>query len=163
MIGLMLGLVMSLNSNQAGAIKVKAAADVAKKWAEVTPGRQAYYEAGAKAAGADWETNTVNGAAAFKAGVTAGNIEKMFVGGVKKAGAAKYTRKITDVGVSRFSQGVGAATADMQAGVEPYLATIAALTLPARQPRGSTANLQRVGMIANELNKKRLSLRAVGA
>ena len=39
------------------AIKVKSAAEVAAKWAEQTPGRQAYYEAGVKGAGADWEAN----------------------------------------------------------------------------------------------------------
>ena len=143
-------------------IKVPSAAEAAKKWGDVTPGRQGYYEAGAKASGGDWEKNTIDGAKAYKAAISAGNIEQMFAGGVKKAGAAKYVRKITDVGANRFSQGVTAAITDMQSGIEPMLATIASVTLPQRQPRGSTANLQRVAAVADALNKKRLSLRAAG-
>lgn len=145
------------------AIPVPTAAEAAKKWAEVTPQRQGYYEAGAKAAGPTWEAATTAAGAAFKAAISAGNIQQMFVGGVKKAGAAKYTRKITDVGAGRFSTGVTAGVQDMQSGIEPMLATIASVTLPTRQPRGSAANLQRVAAVADALNKKRLSLRAAGA
>ncbi len=144
-------------------VKVKSAAEVAKKWGEVTPGRSAYYQSGAAAAGPDWEKNTCDAKGSFVAGVTAGNIGQMFVGGVKRAGAAKFVRKINDVGAGRFGQGVSAAIQDFQSGVEPMLATIAGLTLPARAPRGSSSNLERVRVIADALNKKRLALRAAGA
>lgn len=144
------------------AIKVKAAADVARKWGEVTPQRSGYYEVGALAAGSDWEKNTADSAANFKAAVTAGNIDKLFAGGVKNAGAAKYTRKVKDVGVGRFSSGVAAGVTDYQGGVEPMLSTLAGITLPARQPRGSVANAQRVTAIMDALHKKRLALRAAG-
>jgi hypothetical protein len=144
------------------AIPVPTAAEAAKKWAEVTPGRQGYYEAGAKGAGSTWEANAIAASKAFKAGISAGNIEQMFAGGIKRAGAAKYQRKITDVGASRFSSGVAASVQDMQAGVEPFLATIASITLPQRAPRGSTQNLQRVALVADALNKKRLALRTAG-
>ncbi|MBI2869393.1 MAG: hypothetical protein HYX96_06175 [Chloroflexi bacterium] len=145
------------------AIKVKPISDVAKKWGDVTPGRSAYFEAGAMGAGTDWEKNTAAAAKAYKAGVSAGNIEQMFAGGVKKAGAGKYERKVRDVGVSRFSQDVQAAVGDYQNGVQPMLDTIASLTLSPRAPRGSEANLTRVREVATALNKKRLSLRAAGA
>jgi hypothetical protein len=145
------------------AIKVKSAAEAAKKWGEVTPGRSAYYQAGAAAAGGDWESATVAAQKNYVAGVTAGNIGQMFAGGVRRAGAAKYQRKIVDVGAARFGQGVNAAVADMQSGIEPMLATIAGLTLPARAPRGSSANLERVRLVADALNKKRMALRAAGA
>jgi len=144
-------------------IKTKSAADVAKKWAEVTPGRSAYYQAGASSAGPDWEKNTTDAALNFKAAVTAGNIDKLFAGGVKKAGAEKYARKVNEVGVARFGQGVTAGAGDYQTGMDPMLATIQGLTLQARQPRGNVANLQRVAQIADALHKKRLALRAAGA
>jgi hypothetical protein len=144
------------------AIKVKSAADVAAKWAEQTPGRSAYYESGVKGAGSDWETNTKASAANFKAAVSAGNIDKMFLGGVAKAGAAKYTRKAVEVGVGRFSSGVTAGKVDYQSGIEPMLATIAGLTLPARAPRGSESNLARVRAVAVALHAKRLAERAAG-
>ncbi len=145
------------------AIKVKSAEEVSKKWGEVTPGRSTYYESGTATAGADWEANTKNAAAAFLAGVTAGNIKQMFVGGVAKAGAAKYTRKTKDVGVSRFGQGVTAAIGDMKDGVAPFLETMAGLTLPARGPRGDASNVNRVTAIMVANHKKRLQLRAAGA
>jgi hypothetical protein len=145
------------------AMKVKALADVSKKWAEVTPGRSAYYEAGAGVAGADWERGASNAKGAFKAAVSAGNIDQMYAGGVKRAGASKYERKVKEVGVSRFGPGVAAAEPDYADGVGPMLDTLSGITLPARAPRGSAANLQRVGVIATALNKKRLSLRAAGA
>ncbi len=144
-------------------IKVKSAAEAAKKWGEVTPGRSGYYQAGAAAAGADWEANTIAAQKSFVAGVTAGNIGQMFAGGVKKAGSAKFTRKVTEVGGQRFGQGVSAAIQDYQSGAEPMLATIASLTLPPRAPRGSSSNLERVRVIADALNKKRLALRSAGA
>jgi len=145
------------------AIKVKTAEEVARKWAEVTPQRAAYYEAGAKGAGSQWEANTAAAASAYRSAVTSPNIEAMFRGGVKRAGAAKYERKVTDVGAARYGPGVAAAQDDMKAGVEPMLATIAGLTLSARAPRGSDANYRRVQEVGTALHKKRLALRAAGA
>jgi hypothetical protein len=146
-----------------GAIKVKSADEVARKWGEVTPQRSAYYEAGAVGSGDDWEKNTAGAAGAYRAAVTAPNVEAMFRGGVKKAGAAKYNRKVQDVGVQRFGQGVAAAVEDMKTGVAPMLDTIAGLTLSARAPRGSDANYRRVQEVGTALHKKRLALRAAGA
>ncbi len=143
-------------------IKVKSAADAAKKFTDVTPGRQSYYEAGVKGAGDDWERNTSAAAQAYKSAVSAANIEKMFSGGVKKAGAAKYANKAGTLGAQRFSQGVQVAGTDYQNGVAPFFEVIAGETLPARAPRGSAANIQRVTQIATDLNKKRLALRAAG-
>ncbi len=146
-----------------GAIKVKSAAEVAAKWAEQTPGRSAYYEAGVKGAGSDWQANTIAAAANYKAAVQAGNIDKMFSGGVAKAGAEKYTRKAVQVGVGRFSSGVTAGKVDYQSGIDGMLQTIAGLTLPARAPRGSESNLARVRAVATALHAKRLAERAAGA
>ena len=145
------------------AIKVKSAAEVAAKWAEQTPGRSAYYESGVKGAGAEWEANTKAAASNYGAAVKAGNIEKLFAGGVAKAGAAKYTRKAVEVGVGRFSSGVAAGKVDYQGNIEPYLAAIAGISLPARAPRGSESNLARVRAVATVLHAKRLAERAAGA
>lgn len=145
------------------AIKVKSAADIAKKWTEVTPGRSGYYEAGAVGAGADWESGAAAAAAAFRAAVTAANIGNLFTGGIKKAGAEKYNRKVKDVGVGRFGPGVQAASGDMEKGMAPMVETIAGLTLTARAPRGSETNFARVREVGAALHKKRLSLRAAGA
>jgi hypothetical protein len=144
-------------------IQVKSAADAAKKWTDVTPGRQAYYQAGVATAGASWVSNTQAAAGAYDAAVKSATIKQMFAGGVRKAGADKYQNKAVTLGAPRFAQGVQAAGNDYQQGVDPYLQTIAGLTLQARAPRGSAANLQRVSQIATALNAKRLALRSAGA
>jgi hypothetical protein len=144
------------------AIKIKPIGDIAKKWVEVTPGRSVYYEAAASVAGTDWEKGATAAAASYKAAITAPNIDKMFTGGIRRAGAAKYERKVKDVGVARFGPGITAALPDYTAGFEPFASTIAAITLPARAPRGSVANYERVKVIGTELNKKRLALRTAG-
>lgn len=144
------------------AIKVKPVADVVAKWSDVTPGRSSYYEKGATVAGADWEAKALAAAVAYKSAVSAANIDKMFTGGIKKAGAEKYNRKVKDVGVGRFGPGVSAAKTDYEKGVAPMLDEIAKVELPARQPRGSSANWQRSVVVGIALNKKRLALRAAG-
>jgi hypothetical protein len=143
-------------------MKTKALADVVQKFTDVTPGRSAYYERGAVGAGSEWEKNTTAAKASYKAAVSASNIDSMFAGGVKKAGAAKFDRKVKDVGVARFGPGVTAAAPDYASGMAPMLETLAATTLPARAPRGSDSNLERVRTIATALHKKRLAIRAAG-
>jgi hypothetical protein len=144
-------------------IKVKPVAEVADKWAEVTPGRSSYYERGAVGAGDDWHKNTVASKAAYKAAVTAPNIDALYAGGADKAGAEKYNRKVKEVGVGRFGPGVTAAKTDFSSGVGPMLEEIAKVTLTDRGPRGSDANYGRVKAVGAALHKKRLALRAAGA
>lgn len=144
-------------------ITVKSAADAAKKWTTNAAGAQAYYQAGVQGAGQTWLTNTTNAASSYDAAVKSGTIKQMYAGGVKKAGAEKYQSKAANLGAPRFAQGVQAASSDYQNGVDPYLQTIGSITLQARAPRGSAANLQRVQQIATALNQKRLALRTAGA
>jgi len=143
-------------------IAVKSAADVASKWGSVTPQRQAYYENGVKNPRTSWAGATAAAGANYKQAVSAGDIEKRFAGGARKAGDAKWQRKAVEVGVGRFSSGVAAAKGDYEAAVTPYLQAIGAINLPARQPRGSDANLQRVSAIATTLSKLRLANKAAG-
>lgn len=145
------------------AIKVKPVAEVRDKWLDVTPGRASYYEKAASVAGSDWEKGATEASGAFKAGITAPNIEAMYKGGIKRAGAAKYERKVKDVGVARFSTGVSVAGPDFESGVAPFLDEISKITLDPRQPRGAEANLGRVRAITIVLHKKRLALRAAGS
>lgn len=141
---------------------IKSAADIAAKWVRVTPQRQADYEAGAVNAGAKQNANAIAAVKAFTGAVTSGNIGNLFVGGLKKAGADKYNRKVKDVGVQRFGPGVQAAQGDMASGMAPMVETIAAVTPPARAPRGDISNRARSEVYQVALNKKRLALRAAG-
>lgn len=116
-------------------------------------------EAGAEA----WARNTQAAADTFHQAITAPNMKERFRRGVGRAGAAKFARKIRDVGRDRFAPGVAAATEDYKAGVEPYFSTIAALTLSTRKPRGDPANYKRVEEIGKALNAKRLALLGAAA
>jgi hypothetical protein len=151
-----------IHADEAGAITVKSAADAATKWTTNASGAQAYYLAGVQNAGNTWQNNTIAAAPAYDAAVKSGTIKQMYAGGVKAAGAAKYQTKAATLGAPRFSQGVQAGTSDYSTGVAPYLAVIAGLTLPARAPRGSAANMQRVAAIATALNAKRLATKTAG-
>ncbi len=139
-------------------IEVPSTSEVAKKWAEVTPGRSAYYEAGVRSPKYDWESRTLAAKSAYKAAISAADIGERFAGGVKAAGSEKWARKAVDVGVSRFGPGVRAATDDFGSGISPYLDELGRVDLPDRAPRGDPANLRRVEVVATALHKKRLAL-----
>lgn len=144
-------------------VKIKPMAAIADKWAEVTPGRSEYYEAGVRDPLEDWESATVAAMAAYKASVSAPDIGKRHSGGVKRAGTAKWQRKSIDLGVNRFGPGVMAAKEDYNDGYAPHQATLAALDLPARKPRGDPANNERTKVINVALFKKRLALVGAGS
>jgi len=144
-------------------IAIKSTADIAKKWADVTPGRQAYYQAGVANAVTAWQTGATNAAAAYDAAVKSGNIKQMYVGGIKQAGAQKYQDMAVNKGAGRFSDGVTKGAPYFQSGFDPYQQTIAGITLQARAPRGSASNLQRVSQVSTALNAKRLAIRAAGS
>ena len=140
------------------AIQVKAIDASTLKWSENAGRAAGEFAANAEAAADAWQRNTADAADNFHMAVTAPNMKERFRRGVTKAGAAKFARKIRDVGRDRFGPGVAAATDDYKAGAEPYFSTIAALTLSARKPRGDPANYNRVMEIGKALNAKRLAL-----
>lgn len=143
--------------------KIGSIDEITNKFIEVTPGRAPYYESGVRDPKEDWEAATVAAAKAFKAAISAPDIERRFSGGAKKAGTAKWQRKAIDVGVGRFGPGVLAAEADFKAGFEPYVATIAAVEMSERKPRGDPANYKRSEEVGSALHKKRLALIGAGA
>lgn len=146
-----------------GKAKIRTAEEIGAKWKEVTPGRRAYYEAGIDDPLEDWETNTKLASAAFKAAVSAPDMLTRFLGGVARAGTAKWKRKAKEVGPSRFAEGVAVAEDDFVAGFAPHQAVIAGTEIPDRKPRGDPANYERSKAIGTALHKKRLALIGAGA
>lgn len=144
-------------------ISVKSATQVAQKWADVTPARASYYESEAPAAGAEWESNTAAAGGTYKAAISAAGIQDRFVGGVKRAGAAKFTRKVRDVGVARYGPGVAAAQEDMAKGFAPFQAILDGLEIPDRGPRGSPSNYAITQKVGDALHKGRLAILAATA
>jgi len=134
--------------------------EIAKKYVDVTPARATYYEAEAPKAADRWFDNAIAAAVQYKAGVTAPNIDKKFVGGIKRVGAAKFKRKVEAVGIARYGPGVSAAMDDYKVGITPYIEELAKIDLPPRKPRGDPGNLERVKKIFDALHKKRLAVLA---
>lgn len=143
-------------------IKVKDLTKSANKWVDRARGAAASYAEEAAVAGDVWARNTAAAKETYKLAITAPGIADRFGRGVSRAGAAKYQRKIESVGKERFGPGVAAAEEDYKANVEPFLSTIAGLTLPARKPRGDPANYMRVQKVGEALNAKRLAQLAGG-
>jgi len=141
-------------------ISVKSASEIASKWADVTPARAAYYEAEAPAAAEEWFANTSAAGGTYKAGISVAGIQDRFVGGIRRAGAEKFRRKVKEVGVDRYSPGVAAAKDDMAKGIADYVGVLEGLEIPDRGPRGSVANYAIVQKVGDALHKKRLAVLA---
>ena len=127
------------------------------KYARNAQGASGEYAVNAQASGDRWSTNTAAAADTFHQAVSAGGVKERFRRGVARAGAAKFAKSIETKGSTRYSQGVGLAEGDWEAGFSPFAATIASLTLPRRRPRGDPANISIVSAVTNALHAKRLA------
>jgi len=145
------------------AIKVKDLNASAAKWDGNASRAAELFATEAEAAAEIWARNTAAADENYKMAIQAPNIAVRFKRGVAKAGAAKFARKIRDVGKDRFAPGVHAAQEDFKANVEPYFATIAALSLSPRKPRGDPANYGRVEQVGKALNARRLAMLSAGS
>jgi len=137
--------------------QIKSASEIAKKWSEVTPTRQAYYESGVKNPLKDWATNTAQAEDAWAAGVQEAAANKRFGAGVRKAGTEKWSRKVVEVGVPRWGAGVRAASPDFENGFKPYRDVIESTALPPKYAKGDPRNIDRVAAISQALHKKKVS------
>ena len=144
------------------ALKVKPIDASTTKWEERGRAGANEFAINAEAAASEWATNTARAADTYGQAIAAPGIKMRFQKGVTRAGAAKFARKIRDVGADRFAPGLTAATVDYKAGAEPYFSTLAALTLDARKPRGDPGNIRRVEQVTKALNAKRLALLGAG-
>jgi len=144
------------------AIKVKPVQVAVDKWTDNAGRAASRFADGAAGAADAWATNTANAADNYHQAITASGIKDRFRSGVRKAGAEKFKRKIEDVARDRYAPGISAAQPDYQNNVQPYLATIAGLTLSARKPKGDPANYKRVEEVGRALHSKRLAMLGVG-
>jgi len=130
---------------------------ITEKWKVVTPARSEQYREGVTAPLRDWEKNTKAAESNYEEGVKAAILRKGFGKGVTKAGTKTWQDKAIAVGVDRFGPGVVAGAGNYEKGFAPYRDVIAKTTLPARGPKGSEANYQRVMTIGKALHAKKIS------
>lgn len=144
------------------ALKVKDISKSADKFAENAGRAAPEYAIEAIAAADVWAREAAGAADNFLAGVTAAGVKERFRQGVSRAGAAKFRRKIEQLGADRYGPGVAAGKEDYKADVAPFFETLAALTLSARKPRGDPANYTRSQEVGKALHAKRLALLGAG-
>lgn len=109
------------------------------------------YESGIDNPRRAWAAAASGAAANYRAGVTAAAQQGRFEAGVRAAGDERWRNNAKAKGPSRFAEGVTLAVGEWQRGFGPYQQAISSLTLPARGPVGSPANLQRVASVAQAL------------
>lgn len=143
-------------------ISTKSLAETQSKWTNVTPTRQTEYAAATPAAAQRWEAASLAAAPNYQAAVQAANIGARQSAGIRKAGAAKFSRKVQSVGANRFGPGVQAAGPDYASSFGPYLQAIQQVELAARRPRGDPSNYQRVQQVGNPLHALRLAQVSAG-
>jgi hypothetical protein len=136
---------------------VPSIAIIGERWSRRASAASPDYQSGVEKTTRDWSAASIAAEGAYKQGVTEAANAGRFGKGVSKAGTAKWRKRASEVGPSRYSQGVTVAQPEFQAGFAPYAEAISRVDLPARGPKGSAQNYQRVQPIGNALNalKKR--------
>lgn len=129
---------------------------VAAKWRRRVEGASEDYKTGVQQKGGSWAQAADAASGSFKTAIQASDIEARFKAGIQKAGQAKYTRRATSVGPDRYAQAAPVAEPDFSSGMAPVLTAIAGVDLPARGPRGSAANYNRVKPIGDALSRLRM-------
>jgi len=116
----------------------------------------AQYTTGVQNAGATWQANTTAAAPNWAAGVQQAVADNRFQNGVSGA-QQKYQTNAAGKGSRNYVPGVSAAGPAWLAATQPYLNTIAGITLPPKGPTGSPQNIQRVSVIADALRQQKLN------
>lgn len=137
-------------------LKVASAADAAKKFVARAGQAGGDYANGVKDAGQNWQDKASASEGTYAAGVQAAIGDKRYSRGVTKAGAARYVSQASSIGAQRYPQGVANAGPTYQQNVQPYLDTIASVTLPQRMPKGDPANWNRSMAVGQALRQKKL-------
>ncbi len=133
---------------------IKSMSEIAKKWAEVTPGRAAYYETGVRTTAKDWAGNAAMAASAYEAGVQEAIGRGAFQRGVSERGTSGW-REATLAKKARWAAGVRLGEPRYMSGFAPYRAVIEGVTLPPRGPRGDPGNYARCEAIGLALTAAR--------
>jgi len=137
-------------------VKIKSVDEIAKKWADVTPGRAPYYEAEVKVAGSEWKSGATAGQGAYKAAMSDPKVLDRRAAKITDAAATKFQEKAGTVGPARFRTGIEAGTPFFTSGFGPYQGVISGWVPPARGPRGDPKNYEIVRSIGDALHKKRI-------
>jgi len=135
---------------------IRSSADVAKKWARVTPQRVDDYRDGVSSPKRSWEEATSNAQSAYESGVQKSISDKRFSKGVKAAGNEKWQSGAKIKGADRWGPGVTIAESDYSSGFGKFRDVIESTTLPPRYAKGDPRNIERVRVMAGALRSAKV-------
>lgn len=135
---------------------IRSSSEIARKWADVTPRRDADYKAGVSAPMRDWATEAAAAEDRYEAGVQDAISRRAFGKGVGEAGSAKWRKGALEKGVNRWGPGVRVAQPDFEKGFAPYRDVIESTSLPPRRRTGDPANIERVAALAAALHARKV-------
>jgi len=138
-------------------VETKPVSQWVSKWKTNAGGAATYYQTGAIAAAGKYATNAGASGPTYAAGVQEAIGRGAYQAGVQRAGSQGYSNGVQMKGAARYPGGIAAGEQAYNAGAQRVASVIQGVTLSARQPRGSPANLQRVAEIANALHQARIS------
>jgi len=142
-------------------VKVKPTDVVVNKWKARASVATEDYKYGIQNPKQPWSKAAESAFDAWQAGVQEAIADRRYVGGIRRAGDAKWSKKALEVGASRYAPGITAATEEYRAAMGDVLKVIESVSLPPRGPRGSAANYERVKIIGDTLHKFALARKKV--
>lgn len=137
------------------ALQVKDTAAIATKWKARAGAAGADYKSGVDTTQKDWAGNTQAATASYAEGVQGAISRGAFQKGVAAAGTGKWKDKASNIGSTRYPQGVAAGQDAYASGFGPYADALRAVSLPPRAAKGSPQNIERVRAVADALHKKK--------
>lgn len=142
-------------------VKVKPIDVVVKKWKARASVATDDYKYGIQNPKQPWSKAAEAAFDAYVSGVQEAIADKRYVGGVRKAGDEKWSRKALEVGATRYAPGIAAATDEYAAAMGEVLRVIEGISLPPRGPKGAASNYDRVKVIGDTLHKWKLARKRV--
>lgn len=136
-------------------MKVKSLDSIAAKWSRNASSAGQAYKDGISAA-TGWAANTAAAANNWSAGVTAAASDGRFAKGVNAAGDDTWKTGAVNKGVTRYGPGVQQAQPKFSAGFAKFQTVLSNTTLPARFPKGSPQNMDRVAAVVNALRNAKV-------
>ena len=137
--------------------RIASAEQIAAKWSQVTPQRQADYQAGVENTAVDWSGPTAGAQGRWADGVASAAANGSFARGVTAAGTEKWRTMTVRKGIARWGAGVRESADEYRAGFAPFRDVIERTTLPPRYASGDPRNYARVQAMGDALHQRRVS------
>ena len=131
---------------------------IKKKWVDKASIAGPDYSWGVENPKKLWEEEAAKAEETYHKAITAPDIGKRFVGGVKRAGQSKYQEMAKRKGSTRYPEGITLGEPFYDEGFAPFRDEIERTELPPKLPKGDPGNIKRVSVIASALHAKKKAL-----